>query len=97
MADPGKAIVPFCVFHLVAIHLPAEPFAAVDANVNQERKPALQPQVHQTKLPMQMVEVEVLTLAALQLELQGFGLAIAAQEIGLAWFHTAKDANQAFL
>jgi len=97
MADPRKAVLLLGVFHPVAIHLPGEPFPAIDANVNQEGEPTLEPEVHEPKLPMQVVEIEVLTLAGLQLELQGSELAIAAQIIGAAWLHTSEDPNQAFL
>src|SRR5688572_4514239 len=78
MADPGKTILLFGVVHLVAIHLPAQPFTAVEADLNLEWKPALQPQVHEAKLRMQMVEIEMLALATLQLQFELLGLAIAA-------------------
>ena len=41
-----------------------------------------------------MVEVEMLALAAFQLELQFFGLAITAEKISAAGFHAAKDTDQ---
>ena len=44
-----------------------------------------------------MVEVKMLALAAFQLELQFFGLAITAEKIGAAGFHAAKDPDQALL
>src|SRR6266705_3153279 len=97
MTDPGKAILFLGVVHLVAIHLAAQPLTPVDANLDLERKPALQPQVHEPKLRVQMVEVKMLALAAFQLELQLFGLAITAEKISAAGFHAAKDADQPVL
>src|SRR6266850_2576013 len=97
MTDPGKAILFFGVVHLVAIHLPAQPFTPVDADLNQKRKPALEPQVHEAKLRMHMVEIEMLALAAFQLEFQLFGLAIAAQIVRPARFNTPENPDQAFL
>jgi hypothetical protein len=97
MTDPGKAILFLGVVHLVAIHLAAQALTPVDANLDLERKPALQSQVHEPKLRVQMVEVKMLALAAFQLELQLFGLAITAQKISAAGFHAAKDSDQAVL
>ena len=91
MADPGKAIFFLRVIHLVVIHLAAQPFSAVEADLDLKGKPALEPQVHEAELPMQMIEIEMLTLAALEFELQLFGLAIAAQKISAAGFHAAED------
>src|SRR5208283_4859448 len=65
--------------------------------LNLEGKPALQAQVHEAKLRMQMVEIEVLAPAAFQLEFQLFGLAIAAQEIGPARLDASKNPDQALL
>jgi hypothetical protein len=97
MANGGERIFLFHVVHLVAIHWSAQPFTAVDADVDLEGKPTLQPQVHEPKLRMQMVEVEMLALAAFELELQLFGLAIATEEISAAGLHAAKDTDQALL
>ena len=97
MTDPGKAILFLGVVHLVEIHLAAQPLTAVDADLDLERKPALQSQVHEPKLRVQMVEVEMLALAAFQLELEFFGLAITAEKISAAGFHAAKDTDQAVL
>jgi hypothetical protein len=97
VADPSEAVLFFAVAHLVAIHLPTQPFPSIEADLDQERKPALQPQVHQAELRMQMVEIEVLALAALELKFQFFGLAITAQKIGPAGFNTPKNPDQAFL
>src|SRR5213083_36215 len=58
MTDPGKAILFLGVVHLVAIHLAAQPLTPVDANLDLEGKPALEPQVHEPKLRVQMVEVK---------------------------------------
>src|SRR5213592_3680171 len=44
MTDPGKAILFLGVVHLVAIHLAAQPLTPVDANLDLEGKPALEPQ-----------------------------------------------------
>ncbi len=97
MADPGKRVLFFGVVHLVAIHPAAQPFTAVDADLNLEGKPSLQAQMHEAKLRMQMVEIEVLAPAALQLEFQLFGLAIAAQKTGPAGFDAAKNPDYALL
>ena len=94
MADPRKTVLFFGVVHLVAVHLSAQPFTTVNANLNQKGKPALQPQVHEAKLRMQLVEVEMLASAALELEFQFFGLAIAAQEVSPAGLHTPKNPDQ---
>src|SRR5215471_14152690 len=97
MADPGKTVLFFGVVHFVAIHLSAQPFTTVNANLNQKGKPALQPQVHEAELRMQLVEIEMLASAALELEFQFFGLAVAAQEISPAGLHTSKNPNQSLL
>jgi hypothetical protein len=81
----------FGVVHWGAIHLPAPPFTAVEAEVNLEGKPALQAQVQEDKLRMQMVEIEVSAPAAFQLELQLLGLTMAAQKIGAAGFDASPN------
>ena len=97
VADPGKTVLFLGVVHLVTIHLPAQPFPAIEADLNLEGKPALQAQMHEAKLRMQMVEIEVLALAAFQLEFQLLGLAVAAQKIGPAGLDTTKNPDQAIL
>src|SRR5215471_7330120 len=94
MADPGKTVLFFGVVHLVTIHLAAQPFTTVNANLNQKGEPALQSQVHEAELRMQLVEIEMLAPAALEFEFQFFSLAIAAQEISPAGLHTSKNPNQ---
>jgi cell envelope opacity-associated protein A len=76
--DPRKAVVLPPVLYPRCLHLPRQPLAAVDPHVHRERKPALQPEVHEAKLRMQMVKIEMLALAAFQFQFQPFGLAIAA-------------------
>jgi hypothetical protein len=97
LADPGKTVLFFGVVHLAAVHLPAQPLPAVEADLNLEGKPALQAQVQEAKLRVQMVEIEVLALAALQLEFQLFGLAMATQKIGAAGLDASKNPDQALL
>src|SRR6185503_3135796 len=93
MTDPREAILFFGVIHMVAIQLPAQPFTAVNADLNQEGKPALEPYVHEAKLRMQVVEIEMLAHTACQLEFELFGLGIAAQKVGAAGFHTPEHSD----
>ena len=97
MADPGKTILFPGGVPVGAIPLPAQPFTPVEADLHLEGKPALQPQVHEPKLRMQRLEIEVLTLAGFQLQFQLLGLAIAAQEISPAGFHASQNSDQPLL
>ena len=53
--------------------------------------------MHEPELRMQMVEIEMLALAAFQPELQLFSLVVAAKEIRPTGLYASKDAHQPFL
>jgi hypothetical protein len=57
--DPDKAIIPLPVSDPYLIHLPSQPLAAIEANVDAEGKPGLHPHMELTKLGVLIVMIEV--------------------------------------
>ena len=74
--------------------LPGEPLPAVEAHLNGQGKPGLDPGVHETELGMKKIVIEVETLAAMRLDQEPFGLPVAVHLEGLTGLDAAQDADQ---
>ena len=82
------------VFHPPGIHLPGEPFSAVDADVYRQREPGLQPNVHESQLRVEEVKVMVQTLGIPQTKLQAFFVSVLIDVVRPARFDAVQHANQ---
>jgi len=93
----GEAIVAFFVSNARFVQTPGQPFPAVDAHLNGERKPSLQPDMHQTELAIDVVEVDVKawSIGCSQLEL--LLLPVGANLESPGGLDTGQNANEAFL
>src|ERR1043166_8686557 len=61
--NPGKTVVHFAVAQPFFVHLPGQPFMAIEADVDEKEKPGLQAQVQQSQAPVLHVKVEMQALA----------------------------------
>jgi predicted DNA-binding protein (UPF0251 family) len=61
--------------------------------VDEKRKPALQPQMHEAEKRMISIEVKMEAFAPLQFELQHFSLSIAPHEVSAARLHASKNGD----
>ena len=61
--DPKKCVLPFAIADSVLLQFPGEPLVSVDINLDLERKPCLQPDMHQPEIAMDKIEIEEQTLA----------------------------------
>lgn len=57
VVDVCEAVVDAAIADAGGVQLPAEPLAAIDAHVQVERQPRLQPQVHEAKDRMDQVMI----------------------------------------
>ena len=94
VGDPAKRIVALQVGDAGLVELAGEPEPAVQADHQLERKPRLQPQVHEA--PLRVLEVKVVMQAAPFAQVQAGGVRdrVLAQLISQARFEDAEDAHQ---
>ena len=93
--NPGKTIIHLLETHPQSRHLLGQPVAAIQADVDQKRKPRLQTQVHEAEDRMQMVKIIMQAFAPAQLRLQHFSLGIAAHGVSPARLHAAQNPDEA--
>jgi hypothetical protein len=77
--DPDKTVIALMVSDPGLIHLPSQPLAAIEANVEAEGKPGLDPYIQLTKLGVLVVMIEVGALGMFQHQSQLLGLTIPSQ------------------
>ena len=94
IANPRKTVVLSLIAKLRLIHLAGQPFSSVETNLNQKRKPALQPKVQKSQLFMHPVKVQVDALAPFKSKLKLSGETIAAQKPGAARLDATKHSNK---
>ena len=94
IVNPREAVVPLLKPDPRSGHLPRQPLAAIDADLNVKRKPALKSNVHQSKVTIHVVEVEKQALAILPDELELCFLALSLDAKALADLHTPQHADQ---
>src|SRR6202022_4393144 len=94
---PGEGVVPAHVTQLGLIHLPSQPFATVDANVDMEGKPGLDARVHETENRVDLIVIQMQTLARTVADLQLPGQMILDDLEGHARIDAAQDADGTFL
>ena len=92
-----EAVVALPIAQAGGVELAGQPLAAVDRNVDREREPGLQAEVHEPELAVLQIEVVVQALLSPSAELQHSPLGIAVNFVGEAGFHGTEDTNQAFL
>lgn len=92
----GKAIVSLGVANPSPVHLARQPFASVEANLNRERQPSLQSDMHQAKLAVLIVVIKVQALSFLRKQFQMLRRRIFLQVKRLPWLDTSKDTDQTF-
>ena len=92
VADPQKGVVLFSVFDAVLIHLPGQPLVTVQTDLNHQREPRLNADVHQPEFTVDEVVIKTEALACgideLRPTLTGNHLET------LTWFEHPQDANQ---
>ena len=57
--DPAKFIQAAFILQMGPIHLPSQPLTPIDADLDFEREPGLQPQVHPAELGMNEVVIQM--------------------------------------
>jgi len=86
-------VVPF-ILDPSLIHLAGQPLMTIDVDLYLKGEPALQADMHETKLWIDEIEIEVQAFAWFIHHFQFVCLAIATNAEGFARFHTGKDTNQ---
>jgi hypothetical protein len=92
--DPGEAVVPSSVRQARLVHLPGEPFPAVQADLDREGKPGLDPGVHEPEPRVEPVVVQEQALAPPRDEFQVLGRGVAVDLEAPAGLHAAQHAHQ---
>jgi hypothetical protein len=77
------------------VHLAREPLAAVDADLDAERKPGLDPSIHEAEHGIDDVVIVVQALAGLRADLERSGLRVRAQAEGAAWLDAGEQRDEA--
>src|SRR5205085_7134893 len=95
--DTSKAVISLAVADAHSIHLPGQPFASVETDLNGERQPRLQTDMQQAKLPIEIVKVQVQTLTFFGAQLQSLRRLITFQIKRLTGFDTSKHRYQTLL
>src|SRR3989441_698883 len=94
--NPGEAVVLLLVGDSLPIHRSCQPLPPVHADLNTHRQPALQTDVHQPKFPVEVIKVEMQTLALLRYQRQFLLLPVPANPECLAGLDAGQHANQPF-
>ncbi|MBF8274790.1 MAG: hypothetical protein HW380_3895 [Magnetococcales bacterium] len=58
IGDPWKAVVASLIGQADGVHLPSQPFPTVDANLDVERKPRLDPGIHESENGVELVLIK---------------------------------------
>jgi hypothetical protein len=95
--NPSKTIIPSSITDTGPVHLPGEPFPTIQINLNGKGKPGLNPGVDETEFGMNLIVVEMETLAWSLLEFEFEGLTVFENIVGEAGFHARQDANKSLL
>src|SRR5437870_2632973 len=96
IANPRIAVLSSLVAHPGSVHLTPEPLPAVQAHLNQKRKPGLKSKMQKTKLVMHPIKIQVNAFAPLKLDLQLAGHSIAPQKPGVTRFYATQNSDQPF-
>jgi len=91
---PGETIAPLLKGDPFLGQLPGEPLPAVEAHLDGQGKPGLQPGAHKTELGMKEIVIEVQTLAAMRPDLEPLGFPVPVNLKGLTGLDTGKDTDQ---
>src|SRR5579862_9946159 len=96
IGNPRETVVAFAEPDALTLQTHGQPLASIDADVQVEWKPRLQPRVNQTQPRMLEIMVVVQALARDQMQFQQLAPAIAPNLEAAAHFHCAQDADQPF-
>ena len=92
--DAGETVVALFVLDAGPVHLSGQPFASVEAHLDGERQPGLQPYVHQAELAVDEIEIQVQALAHGGDQSQLPGFSVPTNRVGLAGLDAGQDADQ---
>jgi len=95
--NPDKTVVFSLVAEPSTVHLSAEPFPAVEADLNIEREPLLQASVHEAEQGMDGIVIEMQALSPSADEFELFGLRVQMCPEREAGFDTAEHADETLL
>src|SRR5947207_9775212 len=90
----AKAVISFDVLDTSSVHLPRKPFSSVNADLYAKRQPSLQSHMHQSKFTINVVEVNVQTLALFTFQNECFSLAIPPDAKCLTGLDACQHTNK---
>lgn len=91
----GEAIISFGIPDTCPVHLPREPFPSIHTDLYGERQPSLQSDMHQPKVAINVIEIDVQTLALFPLQSQFLCLPVSPNGERLARLNTRQNTYQA--
>ncbi len=94
VGDPGETVVLPHVLQARCVHLPRQPFAAVQADLDRKGKPGLNAGVQKAKHRMYPVVVQEEALAVARLQFQFLGLAVAVDLEAPARLYATQHTHQ---
>ncbi len=94
VSNRRKAVVSLCITDACLQHLPRQIFPSVKANLNRQWQPGLQSYVHQAKLVIEKIKIEMLALPCLGHQLCLFAIAVATNAERTARLHACQNAHQ---
>jgi hypothetical protein len=95
--DPNKAVVALTISNPGLIHLMGQPLTTIQTDIHRERKPGLDPYVHQSKFGMLIVMIQMRAFGVFQNQPEPLGLTIPSDLERKAGFHTGKQNNGSLL
>src|SRR5919204_4740273 len=94
--DPGKTVFQTMISNARSIHLSGEPLASVEADLDVEGEPGLNPGIHEAELRIYEVVVQEEAFPLAKPEIQLFGFGIRADLVTHAGLDASKDSDEAF-
>jgi hypothetical protein len=91
----GEAIISFGIPDTRPVHLPREPFPSIYTDLYAERQPSLQSDMHQPKVAINVIEIDVQTLALFPLQSQFLCRPVSPNGERLARLNTRQNTYQA--
>jgi hypothetical protein len=92
--NPSEAVVTANILNPGSVHLSGQPGSAINANLNREWDPRLHSNMHQPKLTIDPVKVQVQTLSLTRHKHQLLCIPVFMNRERLARFKTGQNANQ---
>src|SRR5262252_135068 len=87
----GKAVISFSVLNVGSVHLPCKPFSSVNADLYAKGQPSLQSHMHQSKFTINVVEVNMQTLALFPFQSQFLSFTVLSNGKSLARFNARQN------